>query len=106
MGPVWEPALADAMQKAGIEFFQQYPTCGRYLDFAILRGELKLNIEVDGESYHRDSTGQRISADLQRDQVLIANGWKILRFWVYELREDMERCLEKIKATTLTHQNK
>jgi hypothetical protein len=25
---------------------------------------------------------------------------------VYELREDMERCLEKIKATTLTHQNK
>lgn len=106
MGPVWEPALADAMQKAGIEFFQQYPTCGRYLDFAILRGELKLNVEVDGETYHRDSTGQRISADLQRDQVLIANGWKILRFWVYELREDMERCLEKIKATILTHQNK
>jgi len=30
--------------------------------------------------------------------VLIANGWKVLRFWVYELREDMPACVEKIRA--------
>ena len=29
--------------------------------------------------------------------MLIANGWKVLRFWVYELREDMAACVDKVK---------
>ena len=37
IGPVWEPKLAGALKEAGIHFLQQYPACGRFLDFAILR---------------------------------------------------------------------
>lgn len=99
VGPVWEPALAEAMTKAGLEFHQQYPACGRYLDFALFSEQMKLDVEVDGETYHRSGSGDRVSEDIRRDQALIANGWTILRFWVYELREDMDRCVEKIKHT-------
>ena len=99
VGPVWEPALAQAMAKAGLRFHQQYPACGRYLDFALFNGKLKLDVEVDGETYHRSGSGDRVSDDIRRDQALIASGWTILRFWVYELREDIDRCVEKIKQT-------
>jgi len=98
VGPKWEPALADALRHAEIPFRQQYPACGRYLDFALIRDGLMLDVEVDGEAYHRDSDGLRKVDDLQRDLVLIANGWKVLRFWVYELREDMSGCVDKIRA--------
>lgn len=96
VGPVWEPALAEAMKNVGLEFHQQYPACGRYLDFALFRRDIKLDVEVDGETYHRSGSGDRITDDIRRDQALIANGWTILRFWVYELREDIDRCVAKI----------
>lgn len=96
VGPIWEPALAGALRKAGIEFYQQYPACGRFLDFAIFRNGLKLNVEVDGETYHRSVRGVRRADDIRRDQALIASGWKIQRFWVYELRENLDGCVSKI----------
>jgi very-short-patch-repair endonuclease len=97
VGPVWEPQLAEAMQRAGIPFHQQYPACGRFLDFAIFGTSLKLNVEVDGESFHRTAWGDRKTADLDRDQALTADGWTVLRFWVYQLREDMEGCVQLIQ---------
>lgn len=98
VGPVWEPALAEAMRKAGLPFYQQYPACGRYLDFALMREGLKLNVEVDGEAYHRSAAGGHVVQDIRRDQVLIAAGWKVKRFWVYELRENMQQCVQNISA--------
>ena len=98
IGPVWEPRLADALKDAGIPFHQQYPASGRYLDFAIMRPGLKLDVEVDGETYHRTYDGSRKREDLDRDLVLVANGWTVMRFWVYELRENMNACIERIRA--------
>jgi very-short-patch-repair endonuclease len=98
VGPEWEPRLAEALRREGIEFEQQYPTCGFFLDFSIFKNNIKLNVEVDGEAYHRGADGHRKFGDGQRDAVLIAEGWKVCRFWVYELREDMARCLEEIQA--------
>lgn len=97
VGPVWEPKLAAALREEGLPFYQQYPACGRFLDFALIREGLMLDVEVDGEAYHRAHHGGRKMDDLQRDLALIAGGWKVLRFWVYELREDMPRCVVKIR---------
>jgi len=96
VGPVWEPLLAEQMKRHGLEFTQQYHTQGFYLDFAIFKGDLKLNIEVDGETYHKDASGRRRGEDLYRDRILIASGWKVLRFWVYELKEDIDRYINEI----------
>ena len=85
------------MRKAGIDFEQQYPACGFFLDFALFRPHIKVNIEVDGETWHRDERGRRRIEDDYRDVILSAAGWRVLRFWVYELRENMETCLERIR---------
>lgn len=97
IGPVWEPRFAGALRAAGVEYFQQYPACGFYLDFALLREGKKLAVEVDGETYHRDAQGNLRIEDVRRDQMLRAAGWSVLRFWVYELKDDMEACVERVK---------
>jgi very-short-patch-repair endonuclease len=99
VGPVWEPLLAQAMREAGLEFVQQYLTCGFYLDFALISGNRRIDVEVDGETYHRAGHGGRRTDDLYRDFTLRAAGWEVLRFWVYELREDLAGCVEKIRQT-------
>jgi very-short-patch-repair endonuclease len=97
IGPVWEPKLAGALRTAGFDFHQQYPACGFYLDFAFLTEGFKLAVEVDGETYHRDAQGNLRIEDVRRDQMLSAAGWHVLRFWVYELRDDMENCVARIR---------
>ncbi|MCL4202113.1 MAG: AAA family ATPase [Pirellulaceae bacterium] len=97
IGPVWEPRLAEALVQAGIPFTQQYPACGKFLDFALLKPGLKLNVEVDGETYHKNWDGSRKREDLERDLLLVANGWTVQRFWVYQLREDLAGCVERIR---------
>ncbi|HQF20224.1 MAG TPA: AAA domain-containing protein [Kiritimatiellia bacterium] len=98
IGPVWEQKFADALWGRGLRVVQQYPACGRVLDIALIREGLKLDIEVDGEC-HRDWDGGHKSDDLRRDITLIANGWKVLRFWTYELRENFEGCVDRVMKT-------
>ena len=97
IGPVWEPALADTMRSRGLTFEQQHHACGFYLDFALFPGGgRKVNVEVDGEQWHRDRDGRRKSSDVKRDRILRRQGWTVCRFWVYELREDMDGCVDQI----------
>ncbi len=92
---VWERRLYDACKKAGLSPVPQYPLAGCRLDLAF--PEARLDVEVDGERYHRDAAGRRKAEDLWRDMTIRATGWTPLRFWVYELRENMESCVQRIK---------
>ena len=70
---------------------------GRRLDLALIKGNLKIDIEVDGVHYHTDADGNRKMYDIYRDLQVGAAGWKIKRFWVYELRDNMDDCVKQIK---------
>jgi hypothetical protein len=35
--------------------------------------------------------------DITRNMWLIENGWKVMRFWNFEVKEEMERCVEEVK---------
>lgn len=94
----WEERLWQALKARGIETIPQYPIAGRRLDLALIQGEHRLDIEVDGDWFHRDPDGRRKMADLWRDHQLRALGWKVVRFWVYELRENMDGCVERVLA--------
>jgi very-short-patch-repair endonuclease len=59
----------------------------------------KVDIEVDGDKYHRNRDGSRKKDDVWRDIQLHGMGWIVMRFWVYQLREDLNGCVEKILAT-------
>ena len=93
----WEKKFYDALLEVGIETKPQYPVMGRRLDLAYIEDNLKIDIEIDGVHYHTDSTGNRKMDDIYRDLQVGAVGWLVMRFWVYELRDNMEECVSKIR---------
>jgi len=96
----WEKVLADALREAGIAAVPQFPIAGRFLDLAVVSPR-KIDVEVDGESVHRTAGGGRKDDDYWRDLQLQSLGWQICRFWVYELREDLPKCIQRV-ANLLT----
>jgi very-short-patch-repair endonuclease len=68
------------------------------LDFALFDGGRKLDIEIDGENYHRDWDGELCRRDQLRSQRLADSGWDVIRFWVYEVRDDPDEAIARVKA--------
>lgn len=92
----WERRFYTRMYEAGLRPIPQYDVEKYTLDFALVDGERRLNIEVDGE-HHRDWTGDLCRRDIMRNQRMIELGWDISRFWVYELEADMDGCVQRVK---------
>jgi very-short-patch-repair endonuclease/RecA/RadA recombinase len=95
---LWERKLCQAMKQRGLEPKSQYAVGRRYLDFALFKGAVKLDVEVDGRAFHTDRDGNRKISDLLRDAEMKGRGWKVRRFWVSELDRNMEKCLDLIVA--------
>jgi very-short-patch-repair endonuclease len=93
----WEPIFEEKLLQAGLPVKAQYPVGPYWLDFALIQGSRSLDIEVDGEQFHKDDSGLRSQRDIDRDIYLQANGWKVMRFWVYQLRDDMNDCVERVR---------
>jgi very-short-patch-repair endonuclease len=93
----WERVLYHALYEAGIRPIPQYSVDQYDLDFAIVIGDRRLNIEVDGERYHRSWTGELCLRDQLRNQWLIELGWEVRRFWVYEIRDRMPDCVRVVR---------
>ena len=93
----WEKRMYEALHKAGIKTVPQYQVDQYSLDLAFFDGDRKLNIEVDGEKYHRSWDGELLKRDQLRNKRLIELGWDVQRFWVYEIRDNMEQCIQKIR---------
>ena len=74
----------------------QYSVEHYILDFAIVEGGRRLNIEVDGECYHRNWDGELCARDLIRNQRLTELGWDVMRFWVYQIRDELPACVDRV----------
>ena len=97
----WEEIFCKAMEAAGLSPVPQVPVSSRRLDLALIRNgknAIKIDIEVDGDC-HRNSDGSRKIDDVWRDIQLQGMGWKVMRFWVYQLREDIDGCVSKVVDT-------
>ncbi len=94
----WEKILFEALVNRRVVAEPQWPVLGRRLDLALVskRTGKKIDIEVDGDAYHRNSDGSRKIDDVWRDIMMKADGWQVMRFWVYQLREDLDGCVDKI----------
>lgn len=96
----WEKVLYNALKDKGLKPEPQYHIMGRRLDMALIRDEKKkIDIEVDGDSYHRNPDGTRKRDDVWRDIQLQGADWKVMRFWVYQIRENLDDCVNKILKT-------
>ncbi|MFW6024665.1 MAG: DUF559 domain-containing protein, partial [Dichotomicrobium sp.] len=89
----WEGVLYRALYEAGIRPIPQYRVEQYALDFAIIVDNRRLNVEVDGERYHKDWTGELCRRDQIRNQRMIELGWEVKRFWVYEVRDQLDECV-------------
>lgn len=93
----WERTFYKALYANGIKTIPQFRVEKYALDFALFVDDRKLNIEVDGERYHRNWTGELCRRDQIRNHRMFELDWDVMRFWVYEIRDDLDGCIEKVK---------
>lgn len=75
----------------GVRVLRQKVIEGFIIDFYIHK--YKLIIEVDGESHNGNERN-----DSFREEILRAKGYRIIRFWDWEVDDDLEDVLWRIKA--------
>lgn len=93
----WERLFYRAIYRAGVSPIPQYPVEKYVLDFAVVVGDKRLNIEIDGERYHRNWDGELCRRDQIRNHRLMELGWDVMRFWVYQVRDDLDRCIARVQ---------
>lgn len=93
----WERILYSALYDAGLRPIPQYQVEQYTLDFALFVGDRKLDIEVDGERYHRAWDGELSRRDQIRNFRMIELGWDVMRFWVYQIRDDLDGCVARVR---------
>jgi very-short-patch-repair endonuclease len=93
----WERWFYPHLYDAGIRPIPQFSVEQYDLDFAVIIGDRRLNIEVDGERYHRAWTGELCLRDQLRNQRMIELGWDVKRFWVYEIRDRLPDCIRQVQ---------
>lgn len=70
----------------------------RFLDFAYLKAGLRLAIEIDGFRTHStEVTRWQFSDSLMRQNHLVLDGWKILRFSYDDLKEKPRMCQQLLQ---------
>jgi len=70
----------------------------RYLDFAYLRPPYHICLEIDGYGPHsRDLSRWQFADQLTRQNHLVLDGWKVLRFSYDEVKEKPRRCQQLIQ---------
>jgi very-short-patch-repair endonuclease len=88
---LWQ-ALRDLNQR-GFHFRRQVPFRRYILDFA--EHGRKIVIEVDGDTH---AAAEMRSRDDERGRLLHAEGYRVLRFWNSEVRENVEGVIVRILA--------
>ena len=94
----WEKILYRALYRKGIKTMPQYTVDQYVLDLAYKGSSRKLDIEVDGEKYHRNWDGELCRRDQIRNRRLIELGWDVMRFWVYEIRDDLDSVVARVQS--------
>ena len=84
-------------QLMGSKFRRQVPIGPYFADFACL--DARLVVEVDGDHH-----GDQLVYDARRDQCLSEMGFRVLRFWVPEVDENIEGVIEAISDALSTFQ--
>ena len=92
----WEKIFYKALYEKGIKTIPQYSIDQYILDMAIIKNDKKLNIEIDGERYHKDWNGELLRKDQIRNQRMFELGWDVMRFWVYEIRDNLDDSVKKV----------
>lgn len=82
-----ERRLYDAMLRAGLDPISKVDVEGYELDFGLIRGSKRFDIEVDGDQHYEKSVGNHLRLrrqDIARDRVISRTGWIVRRVSAWE----------------------
>jgi very-short-patch-repair endonuclease len=70
----------------------------RYLDFAYIRPTIQICFEIDGFGPHLQKISRwQFSDNLERQNQLVIDGWKVIRFSYDQVKEKPRRCQQIIQ---------
>lgn len=109
-----EVALGKAMWKKGLRYRKNDKTVFGKPDFTFKK--YKVAVFVDSEFFHgkdwetrkKPATNvefweKKITRNIERDKEvnehLLANGWKVLRFWSKDVKKNLNECVEEVIKT-------
>lgn len=95
---VAEQLLLEAMRQKGLAPMGKQDVGGYEVDFSLMQGNAKLNIEVDG-GQHLDGLGRQRRSDLARDIRLRRLGWEVLRVPAWRCHHEPSAVATEIEAT-------
>jgi len=90
-----EIKVQKALNKKHVSYTTHYPFHGEIatqIDVAI--PEKKIAIYCDGDYWH--NLPNYIIRDNRANEVLLKNGWRVLRFWEHEINGDIDNCVDKV----------
>jgi very-short-patch-repair endonuclease len=82
-----ERRLYAAMLKAGLDPISKVDVEGYELDFGLIKGDKRIDIEVDGDQHYERSVGSHLKLrrqDIARDRVISRAGWLVTRIPAWE----------------------
>ena len=82
----------------GYRFRRQAPVGPFVVDFACV--EARLVVEIDGATH---ATAEEVGRDDARTRYLDHEGWRVLRFWNWEVVENIDGVIEPIGRTAREH---
>ena len=91
----WERQLYTALYDKGLHTIPQYEIDKYHIDLALIDDNKKLAIEVGEEVEYNSEQSYAIHL---RNTRLIELGWKIIRFQPYQIRDDMEWCVNQVSS--------
>ena len=107
-----EKILSSALRKARIRFRQQIPLIGKpdflvgrkvavFCDSAFWHGYKKMETSRHDFKRNRTFWRNKIAKNIERDKnvnkELRDRGWKVVRFWDFQIIKDTEKCIKKIE---------
>ncbi len=92
----WNELLKNSIY-AEREYYITVSNKNFFLDFALFCQNKNIDIEIDGDHYHMDSTAVR--NDKQRNNLLESKGWSVLRFTSKDIDEDLNGSINVVRET-------
>lgn len=60
----------------------------------------KLRIKTNSDFWHKKIEGN-IKRDIEVNETLLKNGWKVIRFWGQEIKNNIDLCIKQIEVIVL-----
>ncbi|UKS27820.1 endonuclease domain-containing protein [Paenibacillus sp. HWE-109] len=98
LSQIWLPAFGNFNDLHPEYEVKDFRDGTRFLDFAFLRHALKLAIEIDGYGSHSAQISRRQFSDQWiRQNHLMMDGWKILRFSFDDIKHRPRMCIQLLQ---------